>query len=171
MLETTQQQPSPDYPVADLNSFIDEINQPKQDFNLNIRPDDDDFEDYTPDDEPLEKIDTQMKSSAAKAGGILMATVVDSVLPASLGAIAHTDADQFKVSDRDRDDLAEALTEYMRLKGGDIPPGVMVILLILSLYGSQIPHAISLRKHYNSQKDNKHIGNNPNDNDPEQTES
>jgi hypothetical protein len=34
----------------------------------------------------------------------------------------------------------------MELKGGDIPPGVMVIILIFSIYGLKIPTAIQLRK-------------------------
>ncbi len=150
---TNQQPPSapinPDYPTADISDFISEMNQPKQDFNLDIQPSEEETAlfDNAPQD-PVEKVDVQMKSAAASASGKLFATVIDTALPATLAAIASAPAEHFKAAPQDRQELADALTEYMRLVGADIPPGMMVVILVLSIYGSKVPDVIRLRKEH-----------------------
>ena len=85
-------------------------------------------------------------SSVANASGKLLATVIDTSLPAALGFLAKEKGSVYKADEEDRAELEKALGEYMKLKGGDIPPGMMVLVLVLSIYGAKIPMAIQHRK-------------------------
>lgn len=96
--------------------------------------------------EKPEKEDLVMKSSVANASGKLLATVIDTSLPAALGFLAKEEGCVYKADEEDRNELEKALGEYMKLKGGDIPPGMMVLVLVLSIYGAKIPMAIQHRK-------------------------
>ena len=132
------------YPTGDITSFIEEFNQPKQDMNLDIAEGLDSLEPF--DDTPSGKLDTTTTRAAASAGGRMIAAVIDTTIPMTLGMIAKESPDEFKATDSQREELEAALTEYMALRGDDIPPGVMVLLLVLTIYGSQVPHALALRK-------------------------
>lgn len=130
-------------PQGDLDEFMKEFMKPKQDMHINEADGLDRLEeDITPDDVPQ----IQMQSGAAKATGKLCVTVVDTVLPACLGMIAKDDGDNFKASDEERSELEEAFSEYMKLKGADVPPGVMVLILVGTIYASKLPYAIQQRK-------------------------
>lgn len=132
------------YPTGDIASFIEEFNQPKQDMNLDIAEGLDSLEPF--DDAPSGKLDTTTTRAAASAGGRMIAAVIDTTLPMTLGMIAKESPEEFKATDSQREELEAALTEYMALRGDDIPPGVMVLILVLTIYGSQVPHALALRK-------------------------
>ncbi|NCC99482.1 MAG: hypothetical protein EOL95_07260 [Bacteroidia bacterium] len=107
--------------------------KPKQDNNIQQQ-------------EEVEKAEIKMKSAPAKATAKLFATIIDSTIPATLGIIAKEESTDYRAAEEDKQDLEDALTEYVKLKGGDIPPGVMVLILILTIYGSKVPHALQQRK-------------------------
>lgn len=131
----------------DIDAYIRDIQSPKQDMNIDPTEGLSELENLQDDAISFEKTDIQMKSAAAKAGGKLVATVIDTTLPQALAYIAKTpDATPYKADPDSRQELEEALTEYMRLKGGDIPPGMMVLLLVLSIYLTKIPTALQQRK-------------------------
>ncbi len=132
----------------DIDAYIRDIQSPKQDMNIDPTEGLSELEDLQEfDDAPFEKTDIQMKAAAAKASGRLVATVIDTALPQALAYIAKTpDSTPYKADPDSRQELEEALTEYMRLKGGDIPPGMMVLLLVLSIYLTKIPTALQQRK-------------------------
>ncbi len=144
-----------EFPTGSLDEFLNDMNAPKQDFNINI-DDDPELNEYEAENnwgeepdhnqEPDEKVDIQMKAKAARSGGKLIATVIDSALPAAMAYFADESPEHFKASESEKDDLTKALTEYMRLKGGDIPPGIMVIILVCAIYGCRIPEVVKLRK-------------------------
>jgi hypothetical protein len=56
------------------------------------------------------------------------------------------DKDQFRADKDEKDDLIDALSEYLKDKGGDIPPGIMVLILAVVIYGGKIPQVVQLRK-------------------------
>ena len=142
---TTDNPINPHYPTGDIASFIEEFNQPKQDMNLDIAEGLDTLQPFD-DQLPTGKLDTTTTRAAAGAGGRMIAAVIDTTIPMTLGMIAKESPDEFKATDSQREELEAALTEYMALRGDDIPPGVMVLILVLTIYGSQVPHALALRK-------------------------
>jgi hypothetical protein len=132
---------------GDINAFIEELTQPKHPFEQT-----ESIFDALPSEpapitaHPAEKITTQMTAGAANASGKLVVSVIDTVIPALQAWLAKSDSEEFKADSSDRAELENALSEYMKLKGGDIPPGVMCIILVLAIYGSNIPKMLELRK-------------------------
>lgn len=139
-----------EYPSGDLKAFLDDYTTEKQDMNIDESEGLDDFDAITGnaanEEEENEPVSLQMRAGAARASGKLITTVIDTTIPAILATIAKDNVEEFKAAPEDREELEEALTEYMKLKGGDIPPYVMVIILINTIYLSKIPKVIELRK-------------------------
>ena len=133
---------------ADINSFVAELQQPKQEFAQSESVFDALPEPPEPEneDQPKEKVRTQMTTGAANASGKLVVSVIDTVIPAIQAWFAKTDTEDFKAYESDRAELDNAFSEYMKLKGGDIPPGLMCVILVISIYGSNIPKMLEMRK-------------------------
>lgn len=136
---------NPEFPTESLDNFINEFNQPKQNMDLDERPQANDEFDKVTGEQP-EEAEIQMKAAPAKATAKMITAVIDNTLPAALGLVAKEDSNAFKASPEERGELVDALTEYVRLKGGDVPPGLMVIIIVLTIYGSKVPFAIQQRK-------------------------
>ena len=146
MIQTAEQQPSTEYPTGDIDAFISEMQAPKQDMHISET---DGLDTLMPPGETAAEEEPQpqpMKASAARASGRLVATVIDSTLPEILGYIAREPAAPYRADEESRRDLEEALAAYMQLKGGDIPPGMMVFILIVTIYCTKIPTALSRRR-------------------------
>lgn len=134
----------------DIDQFIAQMQAPKQDMHIDEAEGLRQLEEEAANavqEEKAEKVDVQMKASAARASGRLVASVIDNTLPGIM-AFAGKDNDPapYKADPESRTELEEALTEYMRLKGGDIPPGMMVLILLLTIYGSKVPMMLQHRK-------------------------
>ncbi len=134
---------------AVIDSFIAEMQQEKQHTvedpfagleDLDEEPTD------VEDEAPSEKIDTRMTKTAANASGAIVVGVIDTILPAILGFIAKEDAKEYKADPDQRADLEVAMSNYMALQGEQIPPGYMVLILIVGIYATQIPAALQHRK-------------------------
>lgn len=126
--------------------FVSDLQQPKQDMNLS-------------DELPLEEIEVIQEAApevekektvtlkAARSSAKFLTTAIDAPLSSLLAFYAkEDDADDFKCDQEERDTLEEALTEYLKDKGADIPPGMMLLVVILSIYGSKTMKAFNMRK-------------------------
>ncbi len=145
--ETTQNtNPNTEFPTGSLDGFLYEMAQNKQDMGISETFIDTEPDDEMPNlpDEPSPEI--QVKTAPAKATARLITTVIDNTIPAAFGAIAKGNSSEYKASDDEREELTEALTEYVKLKGGEIPPSFMVLILIVTIYGSKVPMMLQQRK-------------------------
>ncbi len=129
--------------AGNVNDFMNRFNQPKQDMNLEDTPPDMGLED---DSETTERATIAMNAAPAKATGKLIASVIDNTLPLGLSLLAKGKLEDYKASEEDRTELENALAEYFKLKGADIPPGLMIVILILMIYTTKIPQALQDRK-------------------------
>ena len=57
-------------------------------------------------------------------------------------------SEAFRADADSKSELEKAFAEYIKLKGGvgDIPPGVMILVLLIVTYGTKVPMIIQLRK-------------------------
>lgn len=129
--------------AGNVNDFMNRFNQPKQDMNLEDAPPDMGLADDT---ETVEKATIAMNAAPAKATGKLIASVIDNTLPLGLSLLAKGKLEDYKASEEDRTELENALAEYFKLKGADIPPGLMIVILIVVIYTTKIPQALQDRK-------------------------
>lgn len=132
-----------------ISGFLDEYQQPKQEQPINDTVFDDfptDTEEI-PDEHPNGLPDKlQASPSVARESAKILTTALDSSLSGIFGFIAKSEASDFKADPDQRDDLESAFAAYIKLKGGDIPPGIALLLLVVSIYGSKGALAIQLRK-------------------------
>ena len=126
--------------AGNVNDFMDRFNQPKQDMNLEDTPPD------LPIDEIQEEADQGLKALPAKATGRIFASLIDSTLPVGLSLLAKGRLEDYKASEDQRTELEHALAEYFKVKGTDIPPGIAIVLIILTTYLTKIPQALQDRK-------------------------
>ena len=138
-----------------ISDFVGEYRQKKQEQPIS----DNIYDDFPEDTEEIQEETTeelprklQASASVARATAKILTTTLDSAMSGIFGFISKGDASDFKADEDQRDDLETAFAEYVKLKGGDIPPGIALLLLVVSIYGTKIPMAIQLRK-YNTEKE------------------
>ena len=130
---------------AGITDFLEDFNTPKQPQNID--------ENYS----ELENLETeepekvlpdklQTSASVAKSSASILTIALDSALSNVFGLIAKDSPDNFKADDEQREELQKAITEYTKLKGGDIPPGLALVILVISIYGGKGIMAVQLRK-------------------------
>ena len=130
-----------------IDDFVNDFNRPKLDTNLNEWDDLNKLPPETEIDEqaePLEKL--KATSAVANASASLLTIALDTSLSTVLGLYAGDDAENYKADPDQREELEKAIAEYVKLKGGDIPPGVALILIVVSIYGSKGAMAFQFRK-------------------------
>src|ERR1035437_9873575 len=129
-----------------IGGYLNELKAPKQ--AQDIREDDnlEDLEDLQPEQkpEPLEKL--QATNAVANASASLLTIALDSSLSAVFGYIAGEEASNYKADEDQREELEKAISEYVKLKGGDIPPGIALLILVVSSYGGKGAMAFQVRK-------------------------
>ena len=120
-----------------IDDYLDELNQPKQDLGIDETAGYEELNDMQPepDSEPLEKL--KASNAVAKASGSLLTIALDTSLSTAIGLWAGDEPANYKADDNEREELEQAISEYVKLKGGDIPPGFALVLIILSIYGSK----------------------------------
>ena len=142
------------FATADIKEFVNELNVPKQEFEQKTSIFDNLPEDVAQEIEPQEpKVKTKMTTGAANASGKLVVSVIDTVIPSVQAWFAKDDTDGYKAPESNRSEMEEAFSRYMELKGGDIPPGLMCLILVITIYGSNIPKMLEMRK-LNTEKEN-----------------
>ncbi|MDR1585605.1 MAG: hypothetical protein LBS07_05470 [Prevotellaceae bacterium] len=132
-----------------ISGFMDEIQQPKQRQNIS----EDIYDDFPTDteDTPDENAGglpgkLQASASVARESAKILTTALDSSMSGIFGFIAKGEASDFKADAEQREELETAFAAYIKLKGGDIPSGVALLLLVISIYGSKGAMAIQMRK-------------------------
>jgi len=150
MDDRTKQEPEKPYSFMSggINDYLNEINQPKQPQDIDEYPDEENlsaFQDTGKEDEPLETL--KARAGVAKATGALLATALDAGLSTLIGTfIAKGDPADYKADEEQKSELETAMAEYVKLKGGDIPPGIALLIVVLSIYMPKGVVAFQVRK-------------------------
>lgn len=132
-----------DYPTGNIGEFLAEFNTPKQNLGANENEGLDELETL----DTTEPASLQASGAVARESAKVIVAVIDTALPAALGFMAKEDSSTYRADEESRNDLQRAVAAYLRLHGsGDIPPGMLVLLLVISIYGTQIPAALQHRQ-------------------------
>ena len=134
---------------SDIDDFESELRVDKQKQSISMDDDLDnvfsDMDDEAQADAPLDKI--KARGSVANATGSLFASMVDAGVSTAIGTfIAKDDPANWKASETERSEMESAIADYVKLKGGDIPPGVALLIVVLSIYGPKVAYAFQYRK-------------------------
>ena len=148
--EPAEQQPQ-DYQFAagDL-SFIDEMEQPKQPMNISQRPD---FHTFEPTD-PTGNLDTieddgqhdELIAAAVEETANLITDTIDNGAAFGLSLISKNPIESHKATDEQKGRMRKIIYVYCEKTGGYIPLWLQLIILIIGIYGVQIPAAMQARQ-------------------------
>ncbi len=132
---------------ADINDYMNEFNQPKQEMPEAVNFDSFPTEEEDP--APLHaEEEARVSAHMAKSSARIAVATIDSVVPEIMRHLSKSEtAEPFKADDDMRAELEKSIAEYIKIKGvGNIPPGVMVLVLLAVAYGSKVPLVLQLRK-------------------------
>lgn len=133
--------------TSDINDFMNEFNEPKQEMPDAVNFDN--FPTYNSEADNAPEMETlKANAGVAKSTAKIIVATIDGFIPEIMRAVAKApDSEPFKADTDTKKELENAFAEYIKLKGvGDIPPGVLIIILLLTAYGSKIPMIMQLRK-------------------------
>lgn len=148
--QTAETAPKQEYKfvTSDINDFMQDFNRPKQEMPESAV----NFDNF-PVDEPdnIERDETEtlkVNAQVARSTARLIVAAIDGFVPEIMRTIAKEETSEAFRADADsKSELEKAFAEYIKLKGvGDIPPGVMILVLLVVTYGSKVPMILQLRK-------------------------
>ena len=133
--------------TSDINDFMQDFNRPKQEMPESVSFDNfpvDEPDNIERDENETLKVNAQVARSTAR----LIVAAIDGFVPEIMRTIAKEETSEAFRADADsKSELEKAFAEYIKLKGvGDIPPGVMILVLLVVTYGSKVPMILQLRK-------------------------
>lgn len=135
---------------GDISTFASEIQQPKQDMGISEEPDvwedpeePDELEDG-PENEA--EINAPSQRMAARRTAKFICHFADMGFATALSAISKNDMDEHRADKESLHELENAVAEYCKDMGGNVPPWLMIVICVLTIYGGQIPQALRDRK-------------------------
>lgn len=148
--QTAETAPKQEYKfvTSDINDFMQDFNRPKQEMPESAVSFDnfpvDEPDNIERDENETLKVNAQVARSTAR----LIVAAIDGFVPEIMRTIAKEETSEAFRADADsKSELEKAFAEYIKLKGvGDIPPGVMILVLLVVTYGSKVPMILQLRK-------------------------
>lgn len=137
------------FAAGDL-SFIDEMEQPKQPMNISERPD---FDTADPSD-PTGNFDTiendgahdELIAAAVEETANLITDTIDNGAAFGLSLISKNSVESHKATDEQKGRMRKIIYVYCEKTGGYIPLWLQLVILIIGIYGVQIPAAMHARQ-------------------------
>ncbi len=138
--------PQADYHFEDGDlSFINEMAQPKQPMNIQERPD------LQPLGGNLDVIESdgendELIAAAVDETATLITETIDSGAAFGLSLISKNSIEEHRATTDQKERLRKIVYVYCDKTGGYIPLWLQFIILVVGIYGSQIPAALQARK-------------------------
>lgn len=141
---------STEFPTGSLSDFLNEMQAPKQEMEIN---EEEILRDVPDEESPIPGMEQEEEGTAtlldsfttAQASELLVG-IMDSAIPAGLALVAKTQAKDWQAEPEQRRTLQKGFKSYLDAKGLDLPPGWLLLFLVLSIYGIKVPSAIAVRK-------------------------
>lgn len=145
---TVEQQ---DYQFEDGDlSFISELDKPKEAMAFDERPD---FGETVGNDDPLNAIgpdegehNDDLIAAAVEETATLITDTIDNGAAFGLSLISKNPIETHKATDDQKGRMRKIIYVYCEKTGGYIPLWLQLVILIIGIYGVQIPAAIQARK-------------------------
>lgn len=129
-------------------SLISEMQAPKQEMNIEERPVFDDPENPDPlmDITDEQEVNDNLVSAAVEETADIVTDAIDVGAAFGLHLISKNPIEQHQASDDQKSRIRQIVYVYCKETGGYIPLWLQLVILIVGIYGSQIPAAMQQRK-------------------------
>lgn len=131
-------------------SLIQEMQQPKQEMNIEERPDIQPAEDDAPDtierERNADNDEDGLIAAAVEETADIVTDTIDFGAAFGLHLISKNSIESHKATDDQKARMRKIIYVYCEQTGGYIPLWLQLLILIVGIYGSQIPAALDARK-------------------------
>lgn len=139
-------QTAPDYHFEDGDlALIDEMEQPKQAMNIDERPDFEPPSEHEPFIEDDGEHD-ELIAAATEETATLITDTIDSGAAFGLSLISKNPIESHRATADQKSRMRKIIYVYCEKTGGYIPLWLQLVILIVGIYGTQIPAALDARK-------------------------
>lgn len=119
---------------GNIDGFMNEIKTPKQQQNIDEDIPIDDVEE--PQEDPNDDYKSlNVKKAVAGVAGSSLTLFTDSVIPILIALLLKDDPENHKATDSELKQIEAAFTDYTQLQGVNLPPWVVLLGTVLSIYG------------------------------------
>ena len=143
--ETEERQDNYQFAAGDLN-FIDEMAQPKQHMELPEMPEMDEENENNTDSTEQEPQNDELIAAAVEETATIITETIDNGAAFGLSILSKNPIEVHKATDEQKERLRKIIYVYCEKTGGYIPLWLQLVILILGIYGTQIPAALEQRK-------------------------
>ncbi len=129
------------FPDSEADIFLQEFQQPKQEMNIPEMPELEQEESAEP-----EKKGKTTRRAAKQTSKIVVGLIEGPTATFAEIISKGCDSKKYKFDDGERETLTEAFADYFEVKGADLPPGVLLLIAVLTIVGSKFGMAFKDRK-------------------------
>jgi hypothetical protein len=139
---------------GDLNDFLENAaNTPKQAYNHSDTNPDNPAEKAAEATEAVVADGSKLQvSKKSKAGAQMVTKTIDFAFSRGAALITHSEAEKWKASKSDEEELLEAWALYIEQNNMEIPVWLQLVILNLVIYGFRVPDIIKARKEFVSEQ-------------------
>ncbi|MDR0602710.1 MAG: hypothetical protein LBG80_00225 [Bacteroidales bacterium] len=135
-----------------LGKYLDNMKQPKQNYIEDETVNSESIDDVYNEETTISQEDVKNKKIALEASAFTASIVVETIDVAFselVGTVAKLDSEekkQLKADEDIKETYKDAWANYLKDKGGELSPSMLLIILTLGIYAPKIPLALDLRK-------------------------
>jgi hypothetical protein len=132
-----------------FDEYLSRLSTPKQKISTenNVETEDDDFTEIEITQEDVKH--KQIALEASKFTANIVVETIDVAFSEGFGIFAKLNSEEkneLKADDDIKETLVDAWSNYLKDKGGELSPGILLIILVLGVYAPKIPLAFEMRK-------------------------
>lgn len=131
-----------------IDDFIEELGQDKQDMGIDYEPELEEEEEEDPirgsDDEPTATPTVNMHQAKSISKGLVIGG--DALIASAMGMMNGGDAEPFKLSDEERQQVTTSLAIVLKEKNANVSPIWGLVILLFTIYGGKSLILVQLNK-------------------------
>lgn len=139
---------------GDLSGFVSEMAADKQDMGIDESAGLDDLEKPELEEREADYQEIKTTKRVANVAGSSLALMADALIPVLLALLFRDDADNYRCDPTEKDMLEKAFADYAQLQGVEMPPWLVLVGTVLSIYGFKAYHGFKIK---NEEKENAKI--------------
>lgn len=135
-----------EYRFASGSSFLEELKRQKQDTGVSEDDGLDDLPPFEEEQDEQEQRTLQESKSVSRVAGEQLTLLTDTILPVLLAIMLKDDPDVYRATDNEKKMLDEAFASYTQMQGINMPPWLVLVGTVLSIYGFKAYHGYKFKK-------------------------
>lgn len=131
---------------GDISGFMGQMAAEKQNTGVDETDGLEDLEMQEPEDQETDYQEIKTTKRVANVAGSSLALMADALIPVLLALLLKDDADKYRCDPGEKDMLEKAFADYAQLQGVEMPPWLVLVGTVLSIYGFKAYHGFKAKR-------------------------